>query len=477
MVNEKNSDKIKVKYNLNDFRKDFNQLFPKFYLRIRNDGEESHDDKYDIAYYDGNKAFTVSEDQDSKEYILIGFSINTYKCNTSAVIKDLDSTLLDNLISICEKMEQFFDFVMPEIKYEFAASVLKNNNFDKNRFINFEKEIKLINPNIIFNRDDDNCKYTFENFNGVSDIIKVQYSFIKNIRLTDGKAMQNSIKKVEFNEFKVIAKENDISIENIIALENPKSFINVVKDAISSYKGKEGLEKKYQHQFLLYGNMRNLFFDNNCNILPFEQEYYIIENSKSKYNGRIDCIFYGYKNNLLTDIFLIEIKVDDGVLGLGNGIHKHLIDIYHLKDKYLNDEVDNYGKQFFKNLISRIETRREALGDTQLITSTKLKIHFYTVIGVSDVNKETSVYSYLNNLNNDKSDEYKGVINHIEEYYLNDIHPLKKYFEEFNEKKHFNLLDNDFDIKLYVSENFWNCKNEEFNQTYINKTGEYFYNE
>ena len=33
MVNEKNSDKIKVKYNLNDFRKNFNRLFPKFYLR------------------------------------------------------------------------------------------------------------------------------------------------------------------------------------------------------------------------------------------------------------------------------------------------------------------------------------------------------------------------------------------------------------------------------------------------------------
>ena len=114
MVNEKNSDKIKVKYNLNDFRKNFNRLFPKFYLRIRDNEEESCEEKCDIAYYDGNKAFTVSQSQDSDEYILIGFPINTYKCNTSAVTKDSDKTLLDNLISICEKMEQFFDFIMPK---------------------------------------------------------------------------------------------------------------------------------------------------------------------------------------------------------------------------------------------------------------------------------------------------------------------------------------------------------------------------
>lgn len=477
MVNEKNSDKIKVKYNLNDFRKDFNQLFPKFYLRIRDNEEESCEEKCDIAYYDGNKAFTVSQSQDSDEYILIGFPINTYKCNTSAVTKDSDKTLLDNLISICEKMEQFFDFIMPEIKYEFATSVLKNNNFDKDRFVNFEKEINLINSNILFKRDDDNCKYTFDKFNGVSDIIKVQYSFIKNIRLTNGKAMQNSIKKVEFNEFKVIAKKSNISIENITDLKDKNSFINTVKDAINSYKGKDQLEKKYQHQFLLYGNMTNLFSDYKCNILPFEQEYYIIEKSKSKYNGRIDCIFYGYKKTLLTDIFLIEIKVDDGVLGLGNGIHKHLIDIYYLKDNYFNCEADNYGKKFFENLTNRINIRREALGDTRLIISQQLKIHFYTIIGVSDITKKESVNLYLDNLNNKKSDEYKGVINQIEEYYLNDILPLKEYFEELNGKQYFNLLDKDFDIKLYVSENFWNCKNEEFNQTYINKTGEYFYNE
>ena len=476
-MSNKNIDKIRVKYSIDTFRKDFNKLFPEFYLRIRANDEENdikEDDKYDIAYYAGNKAFIVSEDEESNEYILIGFPINTYKCNTSSVTNNLDNTFMDSLISICEKMEKFFWFVMPEIKYEFASSVLKNNNFDENRFIKFEEDVKKINPNIIINRDDVNCRYTFENFNGVSDIIKVQYSFIKNIRLTDGKAMHNSIKNVDFDEFKVIAKTDDISIDDITSLENPESFINVVRDAISSYKGKEELEKKYQHQFLLYGNKTNLFSDTNSTVLPFEQEYYIIQESKSKYNGRIDCIFYGYKDNLLTDIYLIEIKVDDSVLGLGNGIHKHLIDIYYLKDKYLNNEDKNYGKTFFKNLISRINTRRDILGDNKLVVSEKLEVHFYTVIGLCAVSKD-DIHSYLNNLNDINSSEYKGVLDEINDYYLSDIHPLKDYFNGNN--KYFTSLANDFDIKLYVSENIWNCNDKEFNQEYIEKTGEYFYNE
>ena len=63
----------------------------------------------------------------------------------------------------------------------------------------------------------------------------------------------------------------------------------------------------------------------NKDILPFEEEYCTNEGSKDK--GRIDCSYVIINNKKLTDIYLVELKVNDGVVDGTNGVNKHFIDI------------------------------------------------------------------------------------------------------------------------------------------------------
>lgn len=124
------------------------------------------------------------------------------------------------------------------------------------------------------------------------------------------------------------------------------------------------------------------------NIYRFEEEYYTSEENNND-KGRIDCIFAKIDENSKdyynTEIYLIELKVDEKVIDMNNGINKHLIDIGKLKfDK------------FIKNLEERIKYRRkEVLEKDTPIKINPYKFHFWTIIAISDENHAEQVAEKL----------------------------------------------------------------------------------
>ena len=160
------------------------------------------------------------------------------------------------------------------------------------------------------------------------------------------------------------------------------------------------MEKKYQHLFLLNikNDVENGYLHQNVfgkkEIIPFEEEYYI-----NYPGGRIDCIFYAVNDNLITDIYLIELKVDSKVLGGTNGIPTHLSDI---------DDIDD--NVFYSTLLEYINERNQILNDKYIPYnySEDFNKHFFVIVGRYKCS-EKYIKKLVSDLNDEKSSLYKNV--------------------------------------------------------------------
>ncbi len=142
----------------------------------------------------------------------------------------------------------------------------------------------------------------------------------------------------------------------------------------------------------MISNLLNDKLEDFKNIYRFEEEYYTSEkNETNDDKGRIDCVFAkideNSKDSFNTEIYLIELKVDENVIDGTNGINKHLIDIEKLK-------FDT----FIKNLESRINYRINVLEEYASISSIKInpkKFNFWTIVAISDKNHAEQVAEKL----------------------------------------------------------------------------------
>lgn len=392
--------------------------FNDFILRLRKPSEKNEN----IAYYNGLKAFSVKKT--SHNEVLLDFPRNVYKINKSDIkhAKDLEieasmerklEAYYKRIKEICSNMETIFDFKMQTIKF-------KLNNTTKedltNEILWFQTKINKyahkyhFNPN--FSQDYfPNGKAVFkfpEAITNPNAIIMVQYYFVlyfgyANCRLTKNKddvttisyGNKSLIKEIDFADYSV--KYNPAKVSSLtrkIAKNGTDTtplniFIKGIKKAIDDYSASEKVEKKYQHEFMLHAQDSNIFSKSpDEHVAHFEQEYGII-NIRSKNGvtkekrGRIDCIFYKYKESNskinITDIFLIEIKVDSKVVLKDNGVITHLDDI----KAFLKFKNNRYSSYELPTLKDRIIYRLAFLKNIpeSSITISNCKMHFYTVFG------------------------------------------------------------------------------------------------
>ena len=392
---------------INEFLKFLhNKYSNEFVFRIRKD--ES------IIYYNGLKAFTVKKYR--KKHIKLNLFEETFKCNPTA-IKEYCNNMDEykaTLQAICtaeEGIEKICNFEMNKISFEISAKfneqkIYKNldtfykkhsNLFNYNEAkCNFKNEIRRIETESISNNKEikeikrNKIELIFNTtLTDANQIIEVQFDFLNYMIINRGSILKDTIKDVEFG-YKISSNTKTTTNNDIYI------FISSIKNAIDNYKGHDELEKKYQHQFMISNNTKKLFelMDKNKNVSAFEEEYYIIEKfSKTNFikmdgNGRIDAIYIGEKESKVTDIYLIELKVNENVVGGNNGIHKHLDNI---KDLFSEDNKEGR-KLFFETMLERYENRNKILIDKNYIVKNKKNLedityHFYTVIGFSDMPK------------------------------------------------------------------------------------------
>ena len=194
--------------------------------------------------------------------------------------------------------------------------------------------------------------------------------------------LEDKINKFD-NTKKDIINKNEKNIGEELE-KKLNEFDDAIKDAIDKYEENTGeeLEKKYQHLFMLENKLQ--FYPNLSTVIPFEEEYYTEEKSSKENSndkkGRIDCIFVDTKEKQ-SDIYLIELKVNDAVIGSPgskgsdeHGINIHLIDI--------NELLNNKAKieSFINKLIYRYNYRNDMLNNSSRITNAKNCILHYWII-------------------------------------------------------------------------------------------------
>lgn len=380
-----------------------------FVFRIRKDKN--------IVYYNGLRAFTINKHY--KKHIKLSLFEKTFKCNPTAISEycqniDEYKSNLQNMCTDPTAVAKICNFVMKKITFEisgkFDVSEIDshldefckkyNNLFDSDKLKNIvNNEIKRIETESVLNnkeikeikRKKLELEFTTPLTNA-KEIIEIQFDFLKDMIINNKCILTNTIKSIGF-DYKIYSKEK---YNKNCTKDEIDIFISSVKKAIDNYKGHDELEKKYQHQFMLSDNTKKLFgkIDDNKKVYPFEEEYYIIEDFSKSYfkkmdgNGRIDAIYIGEKDGKVTDIYLIELKVNENVVGGNNGIHKHLDNI---KDLFSEDN-EKGRKLFFKTMIERYENRNKLLIDKNYTVENKYSLsdityHFYTVIGFSDMPK------------------------------------------------------------------------------------------
>lgn len=245
---------------------------------------------------------------------------------------------------------------------------------------------------------------------------------------------------LKFEKSKVILKQDDhsgfakpefnysstASSINYNDKEAFNKFNENIEKAILNYEEctKVELEKKYQHSFMTKNKLKN--YDNLSSVIPFEEECYTYEKdedtkkdtkdedtkkgTKDNDSGRIDCIFVDPKENK-SDIYLIELKVNEGVIGEVNnldyhGINTHLVDIDNL--------LQNKGKlnlnNFVKNIVNRYNYRNEILNNSSRISdSENCVLHYWIVCAIKGDNFEDEkkhAQAVLKKIDNLKNDDY-----------------------------------------------------------------------
>lgn len=396
-----------------------------FIIRIREDSN-------DIVYYNGNKAFELVKDEEDKEKIKkIIIRDNIFNFNSKNIANIDINKLKEELQNSRKNIQKYTDIrILKSVTLQISANTYKKILNDKKEMQDFELRInklqtaiekdyeKYINPkelNIekvketfekkLKNKKEqsileykiylkNNTKFAIENTDKyIKDTISIEYLFIKECIFEDNNTIKNNsrFKIPQFYKEAIEHKENDIL--------DLKELENEIKKAIDNYETytKMDVEKKYQHIFMT-SNILADKYETFKDIYRFEEEYYTDEGIKSNDKGRIDCVFVKInenisENELDAELYLIELKVDSKVIGGSNGVNKHLIDI----EKITNN------KKFITNLQKRINYRREVLKEGKAIKLNPNKIHFWTIIAISDKKQAKKVAKMLfDNLMNEE---------------------------------------------------------------------------
>lgn len=388
-----------------------------FVIMIRDESNDiNKNTKKDIVYYNGIKALEIEKKDNEIKDIII--KDNIYKINTTNVKNNSKEDIINSIREVRKSIKDYLSFNLKRIEFQMSSNIhLFDDAFNKfkneiNEYI--EKGYTDCNiKNKLTGQNKDTKVYYIEfNVNNkvigdvltediLAEILEIEYCFIKNFKINEKKEEPYIVKKINFVYEKskfVSNKKNNIFEESAnikLCVEKINNFNNSIKKSIKEYEKltKEELEKKYQHHFMISKNTLGKL-DFLKNLYRFEEEYYTDEsNSKEEDRGRVDCVFLKVDKDILTDIYLIELKVNESVVGKSNGIHKHLIDV----EKLLSNEVKKHN--FIEKLYERVNFRRKIEETTPLKELkkeerkdfyNKINFHFYTIISFTENTLENS---------------------------------------------------------------------------------------
>lgn len=433
MPSNKKIDNIKLISSYEDENKIKN-----FYVRVR---LENNIIVKSEVYCDGFKVFSVGNpnlitdfDKDNK------FT----KFNSSNINRVGKKSNLTNEVvtkeKLCRALEEnrnlFYDkCYLKEVTFKDGDEISKKSEAHNK----ISKYIKSINQ--------ENEKYTCEVIDNLSidDEYELACILFKEYKTNNS----NVFKSVKFKYSRNLYKDkNKIFDENLV---------HKLETLMSNYENftKFENEKKYQHQFLVTTTKINKDKDEISDLIPFEEEYFIVDGKEKE--GRIDCIFYKKDNNMITDIYLIEIKVDEEVLGGSNGLHKHISDI---KKLYKNNKAQG----FYKRLLKQINDRRKELFNEEYkndfessnIMNT-INCNFVVIVGKTSSDFDMQNYLDLLNEPKEKLVKNKMAVDIKEEEDIKPLNELVSDTEKYGIK-----------LSIYLDDNVWSSKNKtkDFNPSY-----------
>lgn len=418
---------MKINMNIKELRKKL--MNDKFIVRIRK--------TEDKVYYNGIKVFELKENK--KNHIiqmeipqnLYQYSFDDIKKIYVEMYKEINSDSLSkedfnikkelyikeelnlkiNLLKAFEK-EKYFYFEMSSISFNKAGDRNYSHEEMTTKFKNFYNDltknlkVDLSHINIEEFLKDFEAKgkttITFNNpITNIQDIIYIQYYYYKDLKMRDENGNISECKKttssIQFEKSSIIKSSDTVVNDNEIS-----PLLEKIKNVVKTSNVKE-YEKRYQFMFMLYASNSNLFGEG-C--YPFEQEYEFInrfrkqkKDTKKLKECRIDCVFFKYIKNKVTDLYLIELKVDDPVISSENGVLTHLDDINSL---FFNKSKENINYKFFNDIRENIEYRMKELYDDFEYNYKKDKIdfnvHFYTIFGFTNEECKKNIKYVLENL-------------------------------------------------------------------------------
>ncbi len=433
MVLNKKIDNIKLISSYEDENKIKN-----FYVRVR-----TEDDKIvkSEVYCDGFKVFSVG----SPNLITCFNENNKFTKFNSTNINNVGkkSNITNKIITkeeLCKALEEsrnlFYDkCYLTEFTFKDGTEISKKSEAH-NKIGKYIKSIK-----------EKNGEYTCEVIDNLS--IDDEYE-LACILFKEYKTINSNIfKSVKFTYSKSLYKDKNKIFD--------EELVYKLETLMSNYENytKFENEKKYQHQFLITTTKIGRGKDEISELIPFEEEYFIVDEKEK--DGRIDCVFYKENNNMITDIYLVEIKVNEEVLGGSNGLHKHISDI---KKLYKNSKFQS----FYKRLLKQINDRRKILFDKEYDNDfdssnllDNINCNFVVIVGKTYENFD--IQTYLNLLNEPKEKLKKNLM-FVSIKEEDDIKPLNDL-----------VLDTEkYGIKLsiYLDDNVWSSKNrtKDFNPNY-----------
>lgn len=395
----------------------------KFIVRIRK--------KEDIVYYNGIKVFTLKE---NKNTVTMEIPENLYQYSFHDIeemykeIQKTKSSIADELklkIDLLESFEEegYFHFEMPSITFRKADDSRYSHEEMTARFKTFYKhlteklKIDLRHIDIeAFLQDFETKKENTITFTkpikNIHDILYIQYYYYIDLKSNNKDGILSELKKTtaapKFGSSLIKPTTKDISAEEFSKL------LEKIKEVVETSNVKE-YEKRYQFMFMLSALNSNLF-GKGC--YAFEQEYGFQNRSRKtkkekEKKCRIDCVFFQYdeKNKKITDLYLIELKVDDSVVSGENGVLTHLDDINSLffkkekvNSKSFNEirEKESVNDKFFNEIRENIQYRMEQLYDHFEYTYDENKIdfnvHFYTIFGFTNEACKKNIQYVLENI-------------------------------------------------------------------------------
>ena len=361
-------------------------------------------DNEDIVYYKGFKLLTIKGDNSELSFEIDPSTYNfneksmTFVYENSSIDKDIENIYVDrrnlmndylslklNYIIINRANEKSYKNNIEDVKVRINAIVM----LLKNEYSNYLNDTNFNVEDILLNLETKG-KYVI-NFNDEKlsneKLAKLESFVVDNTIFTNKKYDYiTGLSKPTFS-YKFI-------VDNKKILSNLEHFIDKRKKSLDDYEKYTGyeLEKRYQQDLMIKYRNKKIF--------PFELEYYTLEkdeecngkneecneideecNIKDGDRGRIDCIFVNIDNDKLKDIYMIELKVNEGVIDGTNGVNKHFIDIINL----MNDEANllKFKERLLKRLNLMLKLKNEK--DYVYIEEDKnINLHFHTIISFSD---------------------------------------------------------------------------------------------